>query len=170
MKKLWYTIYLLFFFSIFIFSLSISIKSNTINTPKEIKFIFSSLTPQGWGFFTRDPKEKLIDIYKIHGSELIKLTIPNSSMSNYFGFSRKSRKIAMEVSVILSKLKDIKWEISYKNNSIVNNTPPYLLDKSNLYYLSHGDYLLVRRTLTPWAWYGRKKNFIPFETIRIQVM
>jgi len=47
----------------------------------------------------------MVDIFKIEGDSLKRMTEINSSVSNCFGMSRKSRKIGMEVSIILGKLK-----------------------------------------------------------------
>lgn len=169
MKKLLYAVYLFAFLLLFIFFLSVSIKSNTFATSTQTKVIFTSISAQGWGFFTRSPREPMVDIYKIDHGVLSKISSKNSTLSNILGFSRKSRKIGMEISTVLMKTKKEKWNVVDAPSSFKIPESISKIDFTDLYFLTPGDYLLVKKTMIPWAWYGKKNNFIPYETLRVQI-
>jgi antimicrobial peptide system SdpA family protein len=120
-----------------------------------ISFFF----PEGWGFFTKNPRDEILtDIYKIENGKLNLVTIPNSSSENLLGFSRKSRFISAEATKLSVLVGENGWQNSVnwiehkilpknKNKVIL---PPVL--KSQLRYFKSGEYLLVRYKITPWAW------------------
>ena len=91
----------------------VSIKSNYLE--KAI-----TLIPQGWAFFTRDPREAQVLIYEIgKNNALTNLEQKHSSYKNLFGLSRKSSKIMIELQLIKNKLSDslyqnTKW--NYQDN------------------------------------------------------
>jgi len=171
MKKVYHILISAVYVFVFLLILIVNLGSTTIEMSYEAKKTFLSLSLQGWGFFTRNPREEVVDIFKIEGHRLKKMTVINASASNYFGMSRKSRKIGMEVSVILGKLKkkEGEWKRMTKNEPMLHGDPIVPLESSNLHYLSKGEYLLTKRVTTPWAWYNKKNNFIPYEAVRISI-
>lgn len=66
------------------------------NTSKTVSYLF----PQGWGFFTKDPKEVTIDVYQLENKKMKLLSINNFSVNNLFGFSRKARYVSYEFSQV----------------------------------------------------------------------
>jgi len=171
MKKVCYILISFIYLCFFLLVLIVNLGSTTIEIPYRSKTVFHSLSAQGWGFFTRNPREEAVDIFKIEEGRLKRMTLVNSSASNYFGLSRKSRKIGMEVSIVLGKLKkkEAEWVRVTDEDIVLHNTPINSLESSNLHYLSKGEYLLTKRFATPWAWYNKKNNFIPYEAVRISI-
>jgi len=171
MKKVCYILISFTYLCLFLFVLIVNLGSTTIEIPYRSKTVFHSLSVQGWGFFTRNPREEVVDIFKIEEGRLERMTVVNSSASNYFGMSRKSRKIGMEVSIILGKLKkkEAEWRRVIKNEPMSHSDLIVPLESSNLHYLSKGEYLLTKRFTTPWAWYNKKSNFIPYEAVRVSI-
>lgn len=149
-RKIYYLLILLiiFSFSFTLFSNSIPYNLVTGNL-KKIKLI-STVSPQGWGFFTKSPREENIYIYSLNDN-LVKNEMPtNSHYSNYFGISKKSRMVGYEVSMILTQLKHEKW--SSFNGVFVNDKKGIIVDNSNLHFLKNGKYALVKEKITPYLW------------------
>ncbi len=155
----------------FVASIFFSSISYNVNTPNHtFKMLFNLSVPEGWGFFTRSPREDIVDLYTINNGELKKVLHENGDMSNFFGSSRKSRKIGMETSIILSRIQDSLW---HKQSDLEHIKIPEVvddkIDNENLFYLTNGDFVLIKRKTTPWAW---KENInlknIPYEITRIK--
>lgn len=170
MKETLYTLYAFCFVIVFFWVISLTIQSNTISHAGPGKHFFTAIAPQGWGFFTRSPKDDNVDVYVVNKGDLSLLSYPNASYKNYLGCSRKSRTIGMEISIVMEKLKNVSWD------TVIVDRPqlqiPMMVHHVNpkfLNYLSKGEYLLVKKPITPWAWYGNKYNFIPYETIHVQI-
>lgn len=142
-----------------------------VNTPDyTIKLLFNLSAPEGWGFFTRSPREEVVDLYSIEKGQLQKVLERNGHYSNLFGISRKSRKLGMESSILVQKVNDSLW---LKDNDISKIDIPNIIhnvDDENLFYLSKGDFVLLKRKTIPWSW---KKNInkkdVPYEIIRVKV-
>ncbi|MGX1023367.1 SdpA family antimicrobial peptide system protein [Psychroflexus sp. MBR-150] len=154
-------------FLIFFSSLNFNVNTPSYNT----KFGLNLSIPEGWGFFTRNPREDMIDIYRINDdNKLVKSMYKNGHYSNYFGFSRKSRKIAMEVSIIANQIEDSIWV--KKTNPGMLEIPIFKKEVDNefLYFLDTGEYLLVKRKTVPWAWRKNiNRKHIPYEVAHIKI-
>jgi len=142
-------------FVFLLFTNSISYNLNT-SSYKTIK-IFSTISPQGWGFFTKSPREDNVYIYSITDNKISNIMPPNSHYSNFFGLSRKSRMIGFEISHILVQLKNQKWSNFYGNFN-QNLKEPIKVDNSKLHYLKKGKYLLIKEKVPPYLWRNYVKN------------
>lgn len=141
----------LLLFLIQVFSYSVSYNVNVTNA--NFYVVKDLLLPQGWGFFTKDIREEFVyNLYNVNGE---KVMVNNSSYENFFGFSKKARKISMEVAIIESRISNNNWLDSL---SVVSN--PAFLEVSNeyLYYLKGGRYVLTRHMIPPYLWRDLPKN------------
>ncbi len=70
-------------------------------------------------------------------------------MSNFFGASKKARKISMEVAIISSQIPDAAW-VEVDEDS----EPLSIMEVNNkyLYYLVEGKYKITRHKLVPYTW------------------
>ena len=149
-RKIYYLIILIIIFSFSFTLFSNSIPYNLITgNLKKIKFI-STVSPQGWGFFTKSPREDNVYIYSLTNSLVKSEMQPNNHYSNYFGISKKSRMVGYEVSMILTQLKHEKW--SFFNGTFANDKKSINVDNSNLHFLKNGKYALVKEKITPYLW------------------
>lgn len=142
-------------FVFLLFTNSISYNLNT-SSYKTIK-IFSTISPQGWGFFTKSPREDNVYIYSVTNKNIINEMLPNSHYSNFFGLSRKSRMIGFEISHILVQLNKEKWE-NFNGNFNKYTKKAIKVDNSKLHYLKTGSYLLVKEKVPPYLWRNYVKN------------
>lgn len=109
--------------------------------------VINHLLPQGWGFFTKNPREPIFELKEING-EMV--SAANNTIQNKFGFSRCSRKIGSEVSMIYAQIpkKSLKKEGEiYDTVQITNHK---LIDKIS----KDKKYLFIKREITPWAYYS----------------
>jgi len=158
-------------------SFSTSIRKDTaIKIPYELKKPFKSFFPQGWSFFTRDPREANIDLYKYNREgNLNKILISGSEPTNLFGISRKARIVGYEVSNILGNIPQNKWIEKDKNNLFTSmDSIPVLNigEKTNLQLLKKGKYLLVESKPIPWVWRNYPKDRIKdkIKVIKVQIL
>ncbi|EJR26667.1 MULTISPECIES: SdpA family antimicrobial peptide system protein [Bacillus] len=109
--------------------------------------------PQGWGFFSKSPRDETIFVHELQGSNHIQW--PNNTAENLFGISRKGRGQGIELGLITSSLKKEDWitcddgikecKKKEKLNAIeVENSTPV----PNVC----GPYIVETREPVPWAW------------------
>ncbi len=150
---------------VFIFRISVPVPGNLSFKQKANAF---SIIPQGWGFFTRDPKEPQYLIFDKDGTKLSK---SNSEPSNLFGISRKNRLMNIELSLIMSKIKESSWS-DYKegkfdfNSTIISDTISINFNPSSL----KGHFFIAQQERLPWAWAkSNNKIVMPYKYARIYV-
>jgi hypothetical protein len=131
--------------------LSFGINRNLLNT-------INYFNKQGWSFFTRDPRERKLIVYKIENNKL--LPCPNSSFSfkYFFGCNRKSRKIGAEYYYILGMADTTKRldgtlmaltdSLKNWNKTIIHKKDKYSTE------LETGYYLFCSRDNVPYAYYS----------------
>lgn len=148
--------------------------SSTIPIPNDKTFenkttIFSFI-PQGWGFFTRDPRENIINVYKRKDGKLFKVTKTNSSSESYFGISRENRLKNIELGIITSKFKDVQWSEGAKNNFVLENIKTDTITHNFKPQHFFGEYYIVEQERIPWAWAKNYRNLVmPYKYIKIYV-
>ena len=148
-----------------------SVPFNPLSIPKIKNIDIALLIPEGWGFFTKNPKESTIVFFtKNTRSQWITFTKSNSDKEFLYGLSRKNRRILAESSNILKSINDTCW---LKRESEVLNfsTLQTLLVKNSFKKpIIKGDFIVVKQERLPWAW---SRNYLsinmPYEIIRIQV-
>ncbi|MDC9722978.1 MAG: SdpA family antimicrobial peptide system protein [Urechidicola sp.] len=150
-----------------IFVATIPIPNNKSFKSKTTIFSF---IPQGWGFFTRDPREDIINVYERRNDKIIKVTKTNSSVESYFGISRKNRLKNIELGIITSQIKNEHWAVGAKSNfsltDIATDTITHNFKPQNFF----GEYYLVKQERIPWAWSKNYKNLVmPYKYVKIYV-
>lgn len=129
-----------------------------------------SITPQGWGFFTKDTREEQLIVYQLgKGGDIQKFTKTNSSLSSFFGLSRKTRFIAMEAAHISAKISDTLWRKMEGGKLILDKNAPTdtltnFIKPTNLV----GDFFFVVMERIPWAWAGND-IVMPYKYAKVHV-
>lgn len=146
---------------------------NVMNVSTEEKNVIQFFFPQGWGFFTRNPREPNYKLYKVEDGRLNLVTFKITSPDNYYGFSRKGSRIGMEMHRIKDNLPS---STIWKKSTVVLNK--IHIDTINfsetkpiegLLYLNEGNYILKEYLITPWSWakhqgrYSKTYKYIPFQ-------
>ncbi|MCK7591594.1 SdpA family antimicrobial peptide system protein [Subsaxibacter sp. CAU 1640] len=119
------------------------------------KEIFN-LSPQGWSFFTKNPRYSRLELYAIEQDELIKVTHPNFSSPNWFGFRRKNREILNEAFNALGPVisKDSLWFTTKEGNvkALESIDGYYNLNNKFKEPVLCGQFLVEMYEPVPWAW------------------
>ncbi len=86
------------FFLIFSASILSALPKNPLTPKKDITIYISQIWPQGWGFFSKSPKEEYLNVYKSNGDPSVQW--PNMKLSNLFGINRAGRAQGTEIGLI----------------------------------------------------------------------
>lgn len=123
---------------------------------KQTREIFN-LTPQGWSFFTKNPRYNRLQIYRIEDNTLSdRVTFQNFSNQNLFGLRRQNRQILNEAFSSLKSIISIDslWystkEEKFKLVQKIKNY--YAMDKNYKEPLLCGQFLFEMYEPVPWAW------------------
>lgn len=139
------------------FTLILNFTQNPIKITNSVNTKLSTLTPQGWAFFTRSPREAQIIIYSVaDDGSFSKYQHKHSSLNNLFGLNRKSSKVLGELQMIKSNVADslfenCKWNYQKlrafkipKSTHTIKN----IIDEPILC----GEFIIIFQKPIPWAW------------------
>ena len=123
-----------------------------------LRFFF----PQGWSFFTRNPKEEQFNIYTISKEGSVSLlSCRHTSRKNLFGLGRLPRSIGREMSIILKYI-DGNTQFQWKDASGRITASKLSLDdvktltiphkEKRLRHLKGGLFVIVKTEILPREW------------------
>ncbi len=116
----------------------------------------NSLFPQGWAFFTRDPREEIIRLYEQEEKDYIYLNKSSSLLvADIFGIKRHKRRLSSELAEIIKKIPSKSW-MSYENEKLFESMSLLKVTdtlknefKNNIL---KGEKIIYRSKRVPWAW------------------
>jgi len=119
-------------------------------TSDNISYVF----PEGWGFFTKSPRDTLLDIYSLETTGISKYNAKNFSSANTFGLSRKTRIVGYEGSLVAGLIPRSAWKTTTNEffNEIENDTSVSLTLDYSFNHFSKGTFLFVQYEPMPYAW------------------
>jgi antimicrobial peptide system SdpA family protein len=88
-----------------------SLKSSVIRLPEERAVKAAYWLPQGWAFFTRDPREpQVVPLRVLSGGRWVSLESgPYGRLNGVFGLDRSSKAQGVEIGMILHDIPDKLW-------------------------------------------------------------
>ena len=127
---------------------------NALSVSVDLEFGVRSIVPEGWGFFTRDPREPDLYLYRQTGDGWVPFsTIPLAHPRNLFGISRTPRAIPVELAALLENVAEEDWTecdsdfrehvAELPRRRVVNKMPNAAIT---------GTVCVVSREPVPWAW------------------
>lgn len=164
-----------FWVVLFGYSIHRALPYNPIHPPFQDRLYVNLLMPQGWKFFTRNPREEDLKIFKKDGDDKWSdaLIGPNGSAGNYFGLKRDMRAQGIEMGILMASLdKDI-WQTCAEKPEICVSSAPIRAELENVDKNPTlcGELGLVLQEPVPWAWSRAKKEvIIPSKFVRISVL
>lgn len=164
----------LFWFAISILLVTISLPHNPILNSieaKPLKTQLKVLIPEGWGFFTRDPREERLYVFRCDSLNLKYVPNDNFSFESFFGASKKSRVYNLELGRLVSSIEKSDWH-SWKSK---NTWCP--MDLPTIYQLNTqrsplicGEFYVVKREPVPWAWASSNHVSMPGSIVKINII
>jgi len=131
-----------------------------------------ALFPQGWAFFTRDPREPVDRAYR-PGAPPTPLLYTNSSARSLFGFSRRARAQNVEMAALLLEVPSGAWhECRDALSRCLEAAPEAGVPVANRSMNRQicGPVVVERQPPVPWAW-GRGLGTVhmPSKVLRLDV-
>ena len=130
--------------------------------------------PQGWSFFTRNPREASAVVYRPgRGAQWVPTSrTPNFQPRNLFGASRVQRAEGIDLGVLAVAVPDKAWVScrSAASACLARVVGPIQVDIRRAGFLLCGDVGLVSREPVPWAWArDRRRVAMPAKVARLAV-
>jgi antimicrobial peptide system SdpA family protein len=132
-----------------------NIKDNPLRFTLTAKKNLIGIVPEGWGFFTRNPREARTAIYVKNKESWEKQSLNNFQYSSIWGLDRKCRTIEMELNVIKKQVFENDWiecsekedlqskQLYIKSIHVKNSIPAGSIS---------GEIILEKYEVAPWAW------------------
>lgn len=152
-----------------------TVRENPIKLNINLENKLFTFVPQGWAFFTRNPREAQIIIYqKKSDNRFEEISQRHSSYHNIFGLKRTASKVMSELQFVKRKINDSLYQntmwsyqrelyskVSLESITVQNQIKDPILC---------GEYLVVYQKAVPWAW-SRSLDRIkmPAKIIRLNI-
>ncbi len=150
-----------FWVSVIVVVLLSALPRNPVSLPYVQKLMVKTFVPEGWNFFTRNPREELIYLYKKNqANEWVR--DPNSfngNAVNYYGMKRNARALAAEYGLLFTNNK-MQWIACDSTATTCYERDSSFVKVNNQlrYPLLCGQYLFVLKEPLPWAWSSSKTS------------
>lgn len=142
----------------------IKIRYSNFNN-KEILRLF----PQGWSFFTKNPRGYTYKLYRIipnagNSNSVDYVSMVNSQASQYYGINREIRLTSAKLMQIATSIEDEAW-YNYRGNTKLLLNNPESISTINLVSMKiesrilRGLYCLEYTKPIPWSYANLKKDF-----------
>lgn len=162
-----------FWAGIILFVLKSSVPEHPLRSSRAVQRNLIAITPQGWSFFTRDPREAVDRVYRRIDGDWIHATVANSSARNFFGLKRDARALNVELASLLTEIPRKKWRgcrSSLTNCLEAKPVEAVSVENESLMQSLCGDILVERRPPVPWAWSKRTQRIrMPSRLIQLNV-
>ncbi|MCZ8497363.1 SdpA family antimicrobial peptide system protein [Priestia megaterium] len=148
----------MFWFIVIFYSIVASLPTSAIDLDLENKTLLKTIVPQGWGFYSKDPRGEMSNVYNLDTKKQA-VQWPNNRISNVFGLNRYGRGQGTEMGLLTTQVPTDKWTICDKESldclldikksiPIVNSTPKPTIC---------GNIGVTQEKPKPWAW-SKYKN------------
>ncbi|WPO91737.1 SdpA family antimicrobial peptide system protein [Chryseobacterium sp. HR92] len=161
---------------------SVYFGNSPLNKSKETKKKYILLFPQGWAFFTKEPRDPLIHFFSFSNNKFDNVIDKNFSLNTFLGASKKSRIVNIELQKIVNKIirdsvqhssekflgiNELKKNVSDRNIDFTKVN----IDKKYIPDINNGKYLIVIEEQLPWALLSKTSNYkAKFEIYPIEVV
>ncbi|HXS35869.1 MAG TPA: SdpA family antimicrobial peptide system protein [Flavipsychrobacter sp.] len=143
------------------YNMSIDFGNNPLNNSYLARYKMISIMPQGWAFFTKDPKEAKIYVYRVIKNKLYEVSLKSTSAQNYFGISRENRIRCLQVGHISQRIQyDTALQYHYSAVNLDSFCYKFNSDTCKYYNINidkkicpgfSGKYILIVQSVLPWS-------------------
>lgn len=143
---------------IMIWGVTISFPNSAIKLPFSrgaSKHLARTIFPEGFSFFTRNPREPRLYLYQVKDGEVSPMSKRNGAY--LMGISRKGRAMNVEIGMILKEIGQIAWyrcTDGFGSCQTTIDTSEFIKVSNNYERpLLNGQFILVARQPVPWAYH-----------------
>jgi antimicrobial peptide system SdpA family protein len=144
---------------------------NPLRISRAVKDNLTVLIPQGWVFFTRDPREPSDRLYLRTTPCCRPVTQSNGGAGNLFGLNRDSRALSVELGSLIGQAPASAWSQCRGdlNSCIASSTAPAAVRNASTSRQLCGEVLVHRSKPVPWAWSRDTHVDPPYALLRMNV-
>jgi len=148
---------------------------HTANLPRHVQGIVLQLAPEGWGFFTKSPRDAEVHVAQLSQGQLRSLNLASSFSAEFaFGFNRLGRAQGIEIDTLLMQLNNPNlWHECTRalEGCLRNLKPQAKLKNAAQHPTLCGDMVFAERRPVPWA-YSRlvRPVVMPSRLTRVEVV
>jgi antimicrobial peptide system SdpA family protein len=144
---------------------------STISARRAARLVQGAIIPEGWSFFTRDPREPKDVVYRRARGGLSQVTFANTSARNAYGVSRAARAMDAELMGLLEPVLESTWrDCDGAPEACVAAARPLALTNWSETRFICGDVAVVRAPPVPWAWRrSRDRIHMPSRVLALKV-
>lgn len=150
-----------------------SIPDSPLRLPTASRYTLSALVPQGWNFFTRDPREPAIQVYERRGTQWIETLRQRSLPKHWFGLRRTPAAKEIEIIRLLTGIPEARWTPTsegFSGHPEPGELAPVLVANTMLVKSYCGDLTIRLVERVPWAWaHAQSETMMPSRVIRLEV-
>lgn len=154
--------------------LASTINDSPIRTSLHMRLNVLAVAPEGWAFFTRNPREPVILVHKRGTAGWQRLDTANFTASNLFGLRRGSRLVMSELAQLLRGVPQDRWVLCRAPVSTCLTAweipRTVVRKKTSVAPELCGETLLQIQEPVPWAWRGSASRlYMPSKLLQLQV-
>lgn len=151
-----------------------SMPYSPVSVPRIISLNIQTFWPQGWAFFTRNPREERTYFYRMEGDEAVIQHFHNSRAVNLFGARRNARLESMELATIAESIPESSWlncAEGIRHQDSLAYLPSVKIRNSFRYPKLCGEILIEKKEPVPWAWSkDTSEDEVPSKIAKINVI
>lgn len=132
-----------------------------VSVSKKTTKYLQAFVPQGWAFFTRDPKEQQVYMYQVKNSSVENINYRSGDPGFLFGATKTSRMQMFELSILFKEIPDSIWVTSrgnFENTALLKKINPFNVVNKSLLRSVTGLVVIEKIDPIPWAWIKRVKK------------
>jgi len=155
-----------------VYAAHVPLPANALDLPGENKAAMVKIFPQGWKFFTRDPRlAEPTPLRKVGDEWLPFENAASGTAANFFGASRQGRALGPELGWVLAPILDSDWrDCDGPIAECLAQAPGKPIKTTLEHPQMCGTVGLVMRKPVPWAWAKRTPAVtMPAKVLRLEV-
>jgi antimicrobial peptide system SdpA family protein len=153
-KILLFLAFSVFWGTIFFSSVITGLGATPVSPTKDSQVVLASILPQGWGFFSKDPRDPIMGLYAAD-EESSEILWPTMRTDNIFGLYRKGRSQGVEMGGLFTKVKEEEWSECESGdlNSCKKKAQEVVLENDTPSPLLCGTYYFTQEETVPWSYF-----------------
>lgn len=146
---------------------------NPLRLSRDTALNLVAVSPQGWAFFTRSPREAAYHVFRRDGAEWAPYPLTNAHPVHAFGASRAPRAKEMELGAVLGTVPGKHWREGRVLPGVpagADTLPAVTVTNPAPRPRVCGEFLVQKYAPLPWAWSGSFGSVAqPARSVRLRV-